>query len=88
MFIPPPGAMQFEVDNRYYGGDVSPEQGGWVWVVPHPRDRYESRCNCRKAWRVIDFSGIGLKGKKAIEKLIKQRGILPGVCACVGHLIE
>lgn len=78
LFIPPEGAMQFEVtaaDTQY--------RGETMWVIPSdaPLDDRNWVCHCDRHYEVLE--------ETLSERFRRAFGPPPnGVCACVGRIIE
>lgn len=80
LFIPPEGAMQFEITHtRMPGWEVV--VGTAIWVIPHtPHSIAMRHCECVDGWDIVRGS--------VPEELWNKMPMIPWVCKCNGHLIE
>lgn len=83
MFIPPEGAMQFEL-----AADSSDLGGGVVWVFPEKKFNYPG-CKTKDhgtVFRVFRFQSGGRELKRRVNRQIGATDSC--VCECYGRIIE
>lgn len=91
LFIPPPGALQFEV-MLMRRPETKCLEGRAIWVRPqtYEEKRYptggERFCSCEDAWVVL-LESVPQPARSYVERNIIYGG-LPLVCKCVGRIIE
>jgi hypothetical protein len=89
MFIPPEGAIQFEITTAR-SESVRRLIGTAIWVEPHPAELCADKmCSCRPKYRVV-IESLPEFMQKHIETLLRSGKIsdIPAVCACNGRIIE
>jgi hypothetical protein len=75
MFIPPEGAMQFELTEF---------PGECVWVEPEvSKIDFNTECNCMEGYRLISWGECTLRPSNE-----PVGGGTPSYCACLGKIIE
>lgn len=88
-FIPPKGAMQFEV-TLMRRPETKPLEGRAVWVQLPPKggDRLGERfCQCENEYRLLLDSVPVRSSRKFLAEVVAQGAILM-VCECNGRIIE
>lgn len=87
-FIPPDGAMQFEVQ-RDYGASSRLMLGKAIWVID-AGDKWcrNMDCSCRKFYEVVVDSLSATAREIAIQQLEREEAPKVVVCGCYGEVIE
>ena len=80
LFIPPEGAMQFEL-TRSLDGPVSIP----FWVGQPIRIGTRAKgCKCKMGWPVLNAPMM----RGSNQKRASREGLVIHVCACIGRIIE
>ncbi len=93
MFIPPEGAMQFElIPNGFYGAkdaalDWKDKEDDCIWVVKSPMPNSRS-CQCCTVYDVVLNSLPPRMRTLARMKMKEYKSRRIHVCSCMGRIIE
>lgn len=87
LFIPPDGAMQFELARLKSGVVYDPPRVFWVHPA-HIVSWKRKKCDCVTGYSLVMEALTDTQKMKAAERIKQEGNVIFTVCTCMGRIIE